>query len=87
MSDTMHIAAELAQEARREEQPESTMTPMQKRLAFADAVTGIALEIERNANAIDPREVTATSVLVDLAIDTAQALKLVARLCRPEVRS
>lgn len=55
------------------------------------AVVAIAGEVERHANAIDPREVTAVSVLVDLVVDLAGGLRHLASVmirddC-PEARS
>lgn len=44
------------------------------------AVVGIAGEVERHANAIDPREVTAVSVLVDLVVDLAGGLRHLANV-------
>lgn len=44
------------------------------------AVIGIANEVERHANAIDPREVTAVSVLVDLTVELAQAVRHIANI-------
>lgn len=54
------------------------------------AVVGIAGEVERHANAIDPREVTAVSVLVDLVVDLAGGMRHLANVMirddRPEVQ-
>ena len=44
------------------------------------AVVGIANEVERHANAIDPREVTAVSVLVDLVVELAQGMRHLANI-------
>lgn len=48
--------------------------------AQVKAVIGIANEVERHANAIDPRETTAVSVLVDLVINLAGGLRHIANI-------
>ena len=44
------------------------------------AVVAITNEVERHANAIDPREVTAVSVLVDLVVELAQGMRHLANV-------
>ena len=44
------------------------------------AVVDITKEVERHANAIDPREVTAVSVLVDLVVEIAQGMRHLANI-------
>lgn len=48
--------------------------------AQVKAVVAIANEVERHANAIDPRETTAASVLVDLVVELAQAVRHIANI-------
>jgi len=48
--------------------------------AQVKAVVAIANEVERHASAIDPREVTAVSVLVDLVVELAQAVRHIANI-------
>ena len=51
-----------------------------KRDARIKTVVAIAGEVERHANAIDPSEVTAVSVLVDLVIDLAGGMRHLANI-------
>ena len=44
------------------------------------AVVDITKEVERHANAIDPRETTAVSVLVDLVAELAQGMRHIANI-------
>jgi hypothetical protein len=44
------------------------------------AVVDITKEVERHANAIDPREVTAVSVLLDLVVELAQGQRHLANI-------
>ena len=44
------------------------------------AVVAIASEVERHAGAIDPREVTATSVAFDLIVELAQGMRHMANV-------
>lgn len=91
MSDTMHSAAEAQWEIENADAERALMGPepnrMEQRAGVLSAVIGIAAEIDRHANAIDPRDPTAVSVLVELQGDVAQAIRLLARLMMPEVRS
>ena len=48
--------------------------------AQVKAVIGVANEVERHANAIDPREATAVSVLVDLVVELAQGVRHIANI-------
>lgn len=48
--------------------------------AQVKAVIAIANEVERHANAIDPREATAVSVLVDLVVELAQGIRHIANI-------
>ncbi len=48
--------------------------------AQVKAVIRIANEVERHARAIDPREVTAVSVLVDLVVELAQGVRHIANI-------
>ncbi len=45
-----------------------------------DSVLLICAEVERHANAIDPREATAVSVLVDLVVELAQGIRHIANI-------
>ncbi len=91
MSDTMHSSAEALWEMENADAERALTGPapnrMEQRAGVASAVIRIAAEIDRHANAIDPADPTAVSVLVDLQGDVAQALRLIARLLMPEVRS
>lgn len=91
MSDTMHSAAELLWESQNADAERAQVGPaigrMEQRAGVLSAVIGIAAEIDRHANAIDPRDPTAVSVLVDLQSDVAQAIRMLAQLLMPEVRS
>lgn len=51
-----------------------------QRDAQLKAVVAIANEVERHANAIDPREATAVSVLVDLVVELAQGMRHLANV-------
>ncbi len=94
MSDTMHSAAESLWElenARAEQILANFAAGVQHAVTREDqlrAVVGIAGEVERHANAIDPREVTAVSVLVDLVVDLAGGMRHLANVMirddRPE---
>lgn len=44
------------------------------------AVVAITSEVERHASAIDPRETTAVSVLVDLVVELAQGMRHLANV-------
>lgn len=44
------------------------------------AVVAITSEVERHAGAIDPRETTAVSVLVDLVVELAQGMRHLANI-------
>ncbi len=48
--------------------------------AQVKAVVAIANEVERHANAIDPREATAVSVLLDLVVELAQGMRHLANI-------
>jgi len=94
MSDTMHSAAESlweSQNAAVEQILANFAAGVQHAVTREDqlrAVVGIAGEVERHANAIDPREVTAVSVLVDLVVDLAGGMRHLANVMirddRPE---
>lgn len=96
MSDTMHVAAESLWElenARAEQILANFAAGVNHAVTREDqlrAVVGIAGEVERHANAIDPREVTAVSVLVDLVVDLAGGMRHLANVMirddRPEVQ-
>lgn len=47
-----------------------------------DAVLGIASEVERHANAIDPADPTAASVLVELCIDLVSGIRILTKVVR-----
>lgn len=96
MSDTMHSAAESLWElenARAEQILANFAAGVNHAVTREDqlrAVVGIAGEVERHANAVDPREVTAVSVLVELVVDLAGGMRHLANVMirddRPEVQ-
>ena len=86
MSDTMHVAAELVWErenGRAQQILANFAASVNHAVTREDqlrAVVGIAGEVERHANAIDPREVTAVSVLVELVVDLAGGMRHLANV-------
>lgn len=51
-----------------------------------EAVLEIANEVERHANAIDPADPTAASVLVDLCIDLVSGIRILTKVVRERFR-
>jgi len=94
MSDTMHVAAESLWElenARAEQILANAAAGVNHAVTREDqlkSVIAITNEVERHAGAIDPRETTAVSVLVDLVVELAGGMRHLANVMirddRPE---
>lgn len=54
----------------------------QAQLELLDAVLLICSEVERHANAIDPNDPTAASVLVELNLDLVSGLRILCKVVR-----